>query len=79
MKKSKFTEEQITLALRHMDSGTPVANVCRQLRVNAATLYIWKKSCGNPGVSALRGLGQLRDENARLKCLVAYMARGGTF
>jgi putative transposase len=32
---------------------------------------IWKKKYGNLGVSELRQLRQLRDENARLKRLVA--------
>jgi putative transposase len=31
MKKSRFTEEQITYALRQADSGAPVADVCRHL------------------------------------------------
>jgi len=31
MKKSRFTEEQITFALRQADSGTPVADMCRKL------------------------------------------------
>ena len=30
MKKSRFTEEQITFALRQADSGVPVADACRQ-------------------------------------------------
>jgi len=34
MKKSKFSDEQITYALRQVDSGTPVADVCRQLGVS---------------------------------------------
>jgi putative transposase len=71
MKKSRFTEEQITFALRQADSGTPVADVCRQLGVSEATFYIWKKKYANLGVSELRQLRQLRDENVRLKRLVA--------
>jgi putative transposase len=71
MKKSRFTEEQITFALRQVDSGAPVADVCRQLGVSDATFYNWKKKYGNLGVSELRQLRQLRDENARLKRLVA--------
>src|SRR6266480_8133949 len=71
MKKSRFTEEQITFALRQADSGTLVADVCRQLGVSEATFYVWKKKYGNLGVSELRQLRQLRDENARLKRLVA--------
>jgi putative transposase len=71
MKKSRFTGEQITFALRQADAGTPVADVCRQLGVSEATFYIWKKKYSNLGVSELRQLKQLRDENARLKHLVA--------
>jgi len=71
MKKSRFTEEQITFALRQADAGTPVADVCRQLGVSEATFYIWKRKYGSLGVSELRQLRQLRDENARLKRLVA--------
>ena len=37
MKKSKFTEEQIAYALRQVESGTPPADVCRQLGVSEAT------------------------------------------
>jgi len=43
MKRSRFTEEQITYALRLADSGTPVVDVCRQLGVSEATVYTWKK------------------------------------
>jgi putative transposase len=71
MKKSKFTEEQITYALRQVESGTPPADVCRQLGVSEATFYIWKKKYGHLGVTELRRLRQLEDENNRLKRLVA--------
>lgn len=71
MKRSKFTEEQITYALRQHDAGTAVADICRQLGVSEATFYIWKKKYAHMGVSELRELRQLRDENARLKRLVA--------
>jgi putative transposase len=71
MKKSRFTEEQMTFALRQADSGMPVADVCRQLGVSEATFCVWKKKYGNLGVTGLHQLRQLRDENARLKRLVA--------
>jgi putative transposase len=71
MKRSKFSEEQITYALRQTDSGTPVADVCRQLGVSEATFYVWKKTFAHLGVSELRRLRQLEDENNRLKRLVA--------
>lgn len=71
MKKSRFTEEQITYALRQAESGTPVSDVCRQLGVSEATFYVWKKKFAHLGVSELRRLRQLEDENRRLKGLVA--------
>jgi putative transposase len=71
MKKSRFTEEQIAYALRLAESGTPVADVCRQVGISDATFYTWKKKCAELGVSELRKLRQLEDENARLKRIVA--------
>ena len=71
MKKSKFTEEQIAFALREVESGRPPADVCRQLGVSEATFYIWKKKFAHLGVSELRRLRSLEDENNRLKRLVA--------
>ena len=71
MKRSKFSEEQVAYALRQAESGSPVGDVCRQLGVSEATFYIWKKKYAHLGVSELRRLRQLEDENARLKRLVA--------
>ncbi len=68
---SRFSEEQITYALRQVEAGTPVADVCRQVGVSEATFYIWKKKFADLGVSEVRRLRQLEDENARLKRLVA--------
>ena len=71
MKRSKFSDEQIAYALRQTDSGTPVGDVCRQIGVSEATFYQWKKKFAHLGVSELRRLRQLEDENNRLKRLVA--------
>jgi putative transposase len=71
MKRSKFTEEQVSYALRQAEGGTPVADVCRQLGVSEATFYVWKKKYAHLGASELRRLRQLEGENARLKRLVA--------
>lgn len=71
MKRSKFSEEQVAYALRQAESGTPVGDVCRQLGVSEATFYAWKKKYAHLGVSELRRLRQLEDENGRLKRLVA--------
>jgi putative transposase len=71
MKRSKFSEEQIAYALRQAESGTPVADICRQIGVSEATYYLWKKKYAHLGVSELRRLRQVEDENRRLKQLVA--------
>jgi putative transposase len=71
MKKSRYTEEQIAYVLRQAESGTPVADVCRGLGISEATFYVWKKKYASLGVTELRKLKQLEDENARLKRLVA--------
>jgi putative transposase len=71
MKKSKFTEEQILFVLKQAEAGQPVGDVCRQMGVSEATFYVWKKRYGNLGLLEVRELRQLRDENARLKRLVA--------
>ena len=71
MKRSRFSDEKIAYALRQAEGGTPVADVCRQMGVSEATFYVWKKKYGQLGLSELREMRQLRDENARLKRLVA--------
>ena len=71
MKKKRYTDEQITYALRQAEAGTPVADICRQLGVSEASFYLWKKKFGKLGMTEIRELRQLRDENARLKRLVA--------
>ena len=74
MKKSKFTEAQIAFALRQSETGTRVEEICRQLGVSQATFFNWKKKYGGMGVSGLRKLRQLEDENAQLKKLVADLS-----
>ena len=54
--------------------GTPTADVCRQLGCSEASFYIWKKRYGNLGMTEVKELRQLRDENARLKRLVADLS-----
>lgn len=74
MKKSKFTEEQIAFALHQAQTGTSVEEVCRKVSVSQATFYAWKKKFDGMGVSELRRLRQLEEENRKLKQLVADLS-----
>jgi putative transposase len=74
MRKSRFSEEQIAMALRQAESGTPAGEICRKLGVTETTFYRWKKKYGGLGVPEVRELRQLREENRRLKQLVADLS-----
>lgn len=74
MRKSRFTPEQILQALRQAEGGTPVVEICRKLAVTETTFYRWKKQYAGLDVSELRELKQVREENRRLKALVADLS-----
>ena len=71
MRKSRFTEAQIVAALRQAEGGVPVADICRKLEVTETTFYRWKRQYAGLGLSELRELRQLREENRKLKQVVA--------
>jgi putative transposase len=62
------------MALRQAEAGTTVDEVCRKLGVSQGTFFRWKKRFGSLGVPELRELRQLRDENKKLKQLVADLS-----
>ena len=74
MKRKRFTEEQITYALRQAESGTPVAEICRKLGVTEQSFYRWKRKYLGMGIVELRRLKQLEKENRELKKLVADLS-----
>lgn len=74
MKRSRFSEEQIIGALREVESGTSVKEVCARHNISAATFYAWRKKYGGMDVSEARRMRALEDENARLKRLVADLS-----
>jgi len=74
VKRTRSTEEQITFALRQAEAGTPVAEVCRKLQITETTFYRWKKKYGGLGTPEIRELRQLREENRKLRQLVADLS-----
>lgn len=69
--KKRFTEQQIAFALRQVESGTRVTEICRKMGVSEPTFYRWKKQFGGMGTVEIRRLKQLEEENRRLKQVVA--------
>ncbi|MFJ5477582.1 IS3 family transposase [Pectobacterium carotovorum] len=74
MKKTRYTEEQIAFAMKQAKTGTWVEEVCRKMGISEATFYNWKKKFAGRGVTELRRLRQLEDENQRLCRLVADLS-----
>ena len=71
MGKSKHTEAQIIAALKQVEGGRSRAEVSREYGVSQYTIYAWKAKYGGMEVSEAQEVKQLREENARLKRLVA--------
>ncbi len=73
MKRKRYSAEQIVSALRQVESGSAVVEICRKLGLSEQTFYRWKKKYSGVGVSEPRER-QLREENRKLKLLVADLS-----
>jgi putative transposase len=73
MRPSKFTRDQIVQALQQVKAGTPAVQVCRKLGITETTFYRWRNKYDGVGVSESHELRDLRDENQKLKQLVANL------
>jgi putative transposase len=60
--------------LKQADTGTRIDEICRKMGISEATFYNWKKKFGVLGVSELRRLRQLEEENSKLKQIVADLS-----
>src|SRR6476620_925567 len=74
MKASKFSEAQIAFILKQGEDGVAVAEVCRKAGISDATFYNWRKKYAGLMPSEMRRLGQLEEENAKLKRIVADLS-----
>jgi len=74
MSRSKHTEVQMVAALKQMDAGRRAEDVAREVGVSKHTLYAWKAKYGGMEATEAQEAKQLRDENARLKKLVADLS-----
>jgi putative transposase len=74
MGKRGHSEEEILRVLREAESGDTVVEICRKHGISQQTFYLWKKKYAGLGLNELRELRQLREENAKLKRLVADLS-----
>ena len=74
MARKRHSVEQITVAVKQGELGMPVADITRKLGIAEATFYRWKKVYGGLEPSQVRELKQLRDENEKLKRIVADLS-----
>src|SRR5215469_2714698 len=72
--RKRHTPDQIAAALRQAEAGTPIAEIVRKLGVHENTFYVWKRRFGGLGTPEIRELRQLREENAKLKGIVADLS-----
>ena len=71
MKKSRFTDSQIMDALKRVEAGLGVSDLCRELGVSVATFYKWRSKYGGMDTSMMARMKELEEENRRLKRMYA--------
>ncbi len=67
MKRSKFTDSQIMEALKRVDAGLAVPEICRELGISTATFYKWRAKYDGMDTSMIARMKELEAENACLK------------
>ena len=74
-KRKNHSPEQIVRKLKIADElaagGASGEEIARELDISTATLYNWRNRYGAMDVNEAKELRKLRDENAKLKRLVA--------
>jgi len=77
MSKSRHTEAEMIGALKQLEAGRKAEDVAREVGVSKHTIYAWKAKYGGMDVSQVsqaQEAKQLRDENTRLRKLVADLS-----
>jgi len=78
MKRTRHTSEQIVKKLHEaatlLAGGKTIEEVCKGLGISPATYHRWEKEYGGADVNTVRENKALREQNARLKKLVADQA-----
>ena len=78
MKKSKFTESQIIKAIKENENGRKVDEICREMGINPATFYNWRKKYSGLEVNHLKKMKELEEKNRKLKQMFADLSLDNT-
>lgn len=73
-RKSKFSADQTAYALKQVEAGVPIPDVCRKYGISQQTFYRWRFKYEDMAPSELRRLNELEKENSKLKSIVADLA-----
>ncbi len=74
MKNQKFSEAQIVKALKEHEAGRNAEDISRELGINKATFYNWRKRYSGMETQELKRLKELEEENRKLKAMYADLA-----
>ena len=74
IKRSRYTPEQIAFALRQVEDGTPVVEICRKMGMAGQTFHRWRKRYVNMEAAEMRRLKVVKEKNGKLKQLVADLS-----
>ncbi len=74
MKNKRFSDAQIMAILKQAESGVPVAELCREHGMSAASFYNWRAKYGGMDASMMSEMKALAEENRRLKRMYADLS-----
>ena len=67
----RYKEDQILSALKRVEAGEKIREVCRSLGVSDQTFFRWRSKYAGMNRSELQRAKQLEAENGRLKRILA--------
>lgn len=74
MRKSRFSEEQITQILAESRAGVPTVELCRKYGLSQKTFYGWRTRYGGMKGTEVRRMKELESTIAKLERIVARQA-----
>jgi putative transposase len=70
----RYAEEKIVGILKEIDQGRSLAEVSRMHGISEQTIRNWRKKYDGMGTQEIMELKRLKEENAKLKRIVANQA-----